>query len=95
MRASMSTCGGRPVSILDGGPLRKGSWTVYYGDNCWIPDETFGYVTHHYGSWVYIVSFRSWYWTPRLRAVAAISQYSPSASAGIPDGSVGSIAALL
>jgi hypothetical protein len=45
-------------------PFTTGRWTVYYGDNCWIPDEDFGYVTHHYGSWVYVDSFRAWYWMP-------------------------------
>lgn len=45
-------------------PFTTGRWTVYYGDNCWIPDEEFGYVTHHYGAWVYIKAFRAWYWIP-------------------------------
>ncbi len=45
-------------------PFTAGRWISYYGDNCWIPDEPFGYVTHHYGSWVYVDSFSSWYWMP-------------------------------
>ncbi len=45
-------------------PFTAGRWTLYYGDNCWIPDEPFGYVTHHYGSWVYVDSARAWYWAP-------------------------------
>ncbi|MEI6127394.1 MAG: DUF6600 domain-containing protein, partial [Pseudomonadota bacterium] len=41
-----------------------GRWTVWYGDNCWIPDEPFGYVTHHYGSWVFVDGADCWYWSP-------------------------------
>ncbi|MBU1566581.1 MAG: FecR family protein, partial [Proteobacteria bacterium] len=55
----------RPTRIDPGWrPFTAGRWTVYYGDNCWIPDEPFGYVTHHYGSWVYVESFRNWFWMP-------------------------------
>jgi hypothetical protein len=57
----------RPTRIDPGWrPYTVGRWSVYYGDNCWIPDEPFGYVTHHYGSWVYVESFRSWYWSPPI-----------------------------
>jgi len=55
----------RPTRVESGWrPFTAGRWTVYYGDNCWIPDEPFGYVTHHYGSWVYVESFAGWYWMP-------------------------------
>ncbi|MDR2549290.1 MAG: hypothetical protein LBD10_03685 [Desulfobulbus sp.] len=55
----------RPTRIDPGWrPFTEGRWSVYYGDNCWIPAEPFGYVTHHYGSWVWVDSFRSWYWMP-------------------------------
>ena len=55
----------RPTRIdPDWRPFTAGRWTVYYGDNCWIPDESFGYLTHHYGSWVYVESFHNWYWMP-------------------------------
>ncbi|NLB06594.1 MAG: hypothetical protein GX835_06460, partial [Desulfobulbaceae bacterium] len=55
----------RPTRIEpDWRPYTAGRWIVYYGDHCWVPDEPFGYVTHHYGSWVYIESARSWYWAP-------------------------------
>ena len=43
-------------------PFTVGRWTDYYGDQVWVPDESFGYVTHHYGNWV-IVNGR-WYWAP-------------------------------
>ena len=60
----------RPTRVDPGWrPFTVGRWTVYYGDNCWIPDEPFGYLTHHYGSWVYIDSFRTWYWLPPVRRV--------------------------
>ena len=45
-------------------PFTAGRWTVYYGDHCWVPDEPFGYVTHHYGTWVYVEPHRSWFWMP-------------------------------
>ena len=55
----------RPVRVDPGWrPFTVGRWTQYYGDNCWIPDEPFGYVTHHYGSWVYVEAFHTWYWMP-------------------------------
>ena len=55
----------RPTRVDPGWrPFTEGRWSVYYGDNCWIPSEPFGYVTHHYGSWVWVDSFRTWYWMP-------------------------------
>lgn len=55
----------RPTRVAAGWqPFTVGRWVDYYGDRCWIPGEPFGYMTHHYGSWVYVDSFRSWYWMP-------------------------------
>ena len=70
----------RPTRIDPGWrPFTAGRWTVYYGDNCWIPDESFGYVTHHYGSWVYVESFHNWYWMPPVaRFVASEPRVSMS-----------------
>ena len=45
-------------------PFTVGRWTVWYDDHCWIPYEPFGYITHHYGNWVYIDSCNRWYWAP-------------------------------
>ena len=63
----------RPVQVRAGwAPFTEGRWTVWYDDHCWIPNEPFGYVTHHYGNWFYLNGF--WYWAPpaaRLRAVQA------------------------
>jgi hypothetical protein len=62
----------RPTMVDPGWrPFSVGRWTVYYGDNCWIPDESFGYVTHHFGSWVYIESVGRWYWAPPIDRVVA------------------------
>ena len=95
MRAIIATCGGRPGSNRGWRPFTAGRWTVYYGDNCWIPDEPFGYVTHHYGSWVYVESSRAWYWMPPVaRCCPRHPWISPSASAGIRAGSAGSTAVL-
>ena len=53
----------RPTGVAAGWqPFTAGRWTVWYRDNVWIPEEPFGYVTHHYGNWVYVNS--AWYWAP-------------------------------
>ena len=53
----------RPTRVGSGwAPFTAGRWTEYYGDNTWIPDEPFGYATHHYGNWVYVNN--AWYWGP-------------------------------
>ena len=53
----------RPVKVTAGwSPFTVGRWTDWYGDQTWIPAEPFGYVTHHYGNWVYMGNY--WYWAP-------------------------------
>jgi len=53
----------RPTGIAAGWqPFTVGRWTVWSRDNVWIPEESFGYVTHHYGNWVFVNS--AWYWAP-------------------------------
>ncbi len=53
----------RPTAVSAGWqPFMDGRWTVWHKDNVWIPGESFGYVTHHYGNWVLVNS--SWYWAP-------------------------------
>ncbi len=60
----------RPVNVAVGwAPYTMGRWTVYYGDNCWVPYEPFGYVTHHYGNWVFVGSSNCWYWAPPVVSV--------------------------
>ncbi|NLX18814.1 MAG: hypothetical protein GXY53_05985 [Desulfobulbus sp.] len=60
----------RPTGVdADWRPFTVGRWSLYYNDNCWVPSEPFGYLTHHYGSWVYINSFHSWYWLPPVRRI--------------------------
>jgi hypothetical protein len=49
-------------------PFTVGHWTEWYGDQCWVPDEPFGYVTHHYGNWVMVNG--GWYWAPPVAPVA-------------------------
>ena len=64
----------RPTSVNPGWrPFSEGRWTVYYGDNCWVPAEPFGYVTHHYGSWIWIDTFNLWYWMPPVARMTAAS----------------------
>lgn len=57
----------RPTVSAGWAPFTAGRWSVYYGDNCWIPHEPFGYVTHHYGNWIYSGNF--WYWAPPVVGV--------------------------
>ena len=53
----------RPTTVAaTWSPFTVGSWTVWYGDETWIPREPFGYITHHYGNWVFTRG--RWYWAP-------------------------------
>ena len=53
----------RPTTVASGwSPFTAGRWTDWHGDQVWIPAEPFGYVTHHYGNWMYVED--SWYWAP-------------------------------
>ena len=51
----------------DWAPYTVGRWTDWYGDQCWIPAEPFGYVTHHYGYWFSANNY--WYWAPPVVSV--------------------------
>ncbi len=57
----------RPTVAAGWAPFTAGRWSAYYGDQCWIPYEPFGYVTHHNGNWVYAGNF--WYWAPPVVSV--------------------------
>jgi len=58
----------RPTVVALGwSPFTVGRWTDWYGDQTWIPAEPFGYVTHHYGNWVYVRNY--WYWAPPVATV--------------------------
>lgn len=58
----------RPTTVTAGwSPFTVGRWTDWYGDQTWIPAEPFGYVTHHYGNWVYLTN--NWYWAPPVARV--------------------------
>jgi hypothetical protein len=53
----------RPTTVSVGwSPFTTGRWTDWDGDQVWIPAEPFGYVTHHYGNWIYVRN--RWYWAP-------------------------------
>ena len=59
----------RPTTVALGwSPFTVGRWTDWYGDQTWIPAEPFGYITHHYGNWVYAGD--SWYWAPPVASVS-------------------------
>jgi len=58
----------RPTTIIaTWSPFTMGIWTEWDGDQTWIPAEPFGYVTHHYGNWVY--TRHHWYWAPPVVSV--------------------------
>jgi len=58
----------RPLYVSVGwAPFTVGRWVVWCGDHTWIPYEPFGYVTHHYGSWILVGGF--WYWAPPVSYV--------------------------
>jgi len=57
----------RPRVAVGWSPFTVGRWTDWYGDQTWIPAEPFGYVTHHYGNWVYARKY--WYWAPPVVSV--------------------------
>jgi hypothetical protein len=58
----------RPTTVSVGwSPFTTGRWTYWNGDQVWVPAEPFGYVTHHYGNWIYVRN--RWYWAPPVAAV--------------------------
>jgi len=58
----------RPVHVSIGWtPFTVGRWAVWRGENCWMPVEPFGYVTHHYGNWVLVNGI--WYWASPVAGV--------------------------
>ncbi|MCX7044520.1 MAG: hypothetical protein NTX50_03405, partial [Candidatus Sumerlaeota bacterium] len=58
----------RPVRVeADWAPFTVGRWTEWGGDQTWVPAESFGYMTHHYGNWVMVE--RRWYWAPPVARV--------------------------
>ena len=64
----------RPTTVeADWAPYTAGRWTNWYGDNCWIPYEPFGYVTHHYGYWFSANNY--WYWAPPVVSVRVGAPY--------------------
>ncbi len=53
----------RPTDVPNGwAPFSTGRWVEWNGDTTWVPAESFGYVTHHYGNWVNVND--TWYWQP-------------------------------
>lgn len=58
----------RPVHVGAGWtPFAAGAWMNRWGDQVWIPHEPFGYVTHHYGNWIFTGDY--WYWAPPVTRV--------------------------
>jgi hypothetical protein len=65
----------RPTHVAVGwAPFTVGCWNMWDHESNWVPYEPFGYVTHHYGNWVFIGN--AWYWAPpvaRVRPHAALT----------------------
>ena len=58
----------RPTTVAVGwSPFTVGRWTEWSGDQTWVPAEPFGYVTHHYGNWIFVGNY--WYWAPPVVSV--------------------------
>ena len=58
----------RPRHVEAGwAPFTAGHWVEWRGDQTWIPDESFGYITHHYGNWVFVGG--NWCWAPPVARV--------------------------
>ena len=58
----------RPLRVHVGwAPFTVGRWIVWCGDHTWVPCEPFGYITHHYGAWVFVGGL--WYWAPPVRRI--------------------------
>jgi hypothetical protein len=58
----------RPLHVsAEWEPFTVGRWTDWDGDQTWIPAESFGYTTSHYGNWVFVGS--NWYWAPPVVSV--------------------------
>ena len=58
----------RPVHISVGwAPFTVGRWSRWCGDHVWLPYEPFGYLTHHYGNWIFTQGY--WYWAPPVTRV--------------------------
>jgi hypothetical protein len=58
----------RPVHVHAGWtPFSSGVWSMWWGDQVWIPHEPFGYVTHHYGNWIFTAGY--WYWAPPVTRI--------------------------
>jgi hypothetical protein len=65
-------------------PFTNGRWVNYYGDQVWVPYESFGYVTHHYGNWVWVDASNGWYWAPPAVHYVEAGPYLPVEYAWYP-----------
>jgi len=75
----------RPIAVdASWSPFTNGRWVSYYGDQVWVPYESFGYVTHHYGNWVWVDASNGWYWAPPVAYYAATGPYLPIEYAWYP-----------
>ncbi len=66
-------------------PFVNGQWVDYYGDQVFVSNDSFGYVTHHYGNWVFNDEYHAWLWAPPYTgAVVVGSPFLPIEYAWYP-----------
>ena len=59
-----------PMVPLDWTPFREGDWWWWQRQLVWIPDEPWGWLTSHYGRWLF-ASGIGWVWVPPTEPVVA------------------------
>ena len=68
----------QPNVVAGWQPFVNGQWVDYYGDQVFVSNDSFGYVTHHYGNWIYNDESNAWLWAPPcVGAVVVGGPYLP------------------
>jgi hypothetical protein len=68
----------------DWSPFTVGQWTLWNGEQLWVPYERFGWVTHHHGGWIYHNG--RWYWRPAVPGRYRYAAWYPARVAWIHSG---------
>jgi len=68
----------------DWSPFTVGQWTTWNDEQLWVPYEPFGWVTHHYGGWVF--ARNRWYWRPPLVAGWRVLPWYPARAVWVHHG---------
>jgi DNA segregation ATPase FtsK/SpoIIIE-like protein len=68
----------------DWSPFTVGQWTMWNGEQLWVPYERFGWVTHHHGGWIHYNGH--WYWRPGAPGRYRYAAWYPARVAWIHSG---------